>query len=1338
MSFFNSIQQYVTSSVANLSLSPKRFSLSKESSSECPTEDFGNASAGRSASTGSVSSIPGFPKVVPSPGVSTTPSRRKTLEYPKKMVSFRQPTTSAKPSVMFCRRRLSWPEVDQQATSGVQETDGSFFENYTALSWKIQNRQFAACQDSAQGEPPPTESSVGIKPPPAYRIESDEVCITRFCPFSVSISASTSNMEQLYIEVLYTIKFKAGSPGGQTSQYQEELYSYAQKAFRISNEMHKRYLSVASEEKPPIIVLNVVVIEAEGLEAKDANGYSDPYCLLGITTHCDNSNQQLAPNSNMPGTDDSTVLSPVAVMTGILGFSDPYCMLGIQPGNVIPPPPVSPGVAPPLSSRGTNSRALSEGGVECSDGKHDHHEKLRKHHSFRLSFKRKDRREHRDSISSAVPAKFIRATSVRPQTLNPRWNEKFRFDIDDVNSDILHLDIWDHDDESSVFDAVKKLNEVRGVKGLGRFFKQIAQSARSGSQDDFLGCVNIPLQDIPSSGIECWYKLEGRTHRSNIQGKLRLKLWLSKRENRGTSEEEDNWSYIQQQERLYTIFINYEMSQASNNWNGELSQAARNILHKHAMQSDISKLQRATVKWLAYSRIPMMDTKLLYSYLTNLEKLWGNEALSREEEDWLADSFNIFLDYSLQLVRKHRTLFPTRHKSSMTRLEYLLKCLGTLSSMKAFWKCCPFNKEVRGEVTSAVRRGTMEWYDENAKHLSVTRGDPDSRIRALIQVFSAVLVDLRRGLDFYNSIFESSAEVPYFLTIYKQLEKQVLNDLESEINVICKNLKVSELGSETPPLPESAELGTPIFELYFVVQEFASFQEHISNRSNGIMCYYNWFEPAIDKWIDLAKFKALRRIKKGIELNRYCNGELIVKHSTSAVDTTNCFFQVKEFWKQLSWPDVVGSYNLVIKLVEAICECARYYAELTQNKLKETGYYEEQGPFKITDEMCVTINDLEYVRRTLSLLPNELQLDTMLETIEAVDSENFEYREEITSLLDTTINDLESEITVIVSRVGVKMRSPLKKAMFHLAWSPDSLPTSDAITPLLEYLHSHLSSLNSALLPRNFEKVLWSIWEVCLLELGHQTDGSVGDKLAGFYDRLYEALDLLIEFFYADGKGLTFEVLTGELYQAVKERLQYHKTETEQLILLYYNNRLREQSIVESTEYGVLSVRAYYHHDSLCVEVLNAKDVIPLDPNGFSDPFVIVELLPRSLFPNCLEQTTNVQKKTLNPFFDECFEFSVTLEQCRVAGAMILFTVMDHDVLTANDFAGEAFLALSSIPGVNSACNADNFHGLKHVDLPLMHQKNKNHPILQILESRTWDKLAQDFVKKQKPRIAGN
>lgn len=183
---------------------------------------------------------------------------------------------------------------------------------------------------------------------------------------------------------------QVGAPVTSDGNYKEELYLFGQEAFGINSDHHYRMLHAAGEEKPPIVVLSVVVVEAEGLEAKDANGFSDPYCMLGIQ-----------PVSNSPGPQPS----PIA------------------------------------------NRALSEGGYGSQTLSSSNHPELRKHHSFRLSFKRRDGasgdrpdgspgtgrtmptpRAQRDSLGAAqqLPAKFIRATSVRPHTLNPRWNEKFR------------------------------------------------------------------------------------------------------------------------------------------------------------------------------------------------------------------------------------------------------------------------------------------------------------------------------------------------------------------------------------------------------------------------------------------------------------------------------------------------------------------------------------------------------------------------------------------------------------------------------------------------------------------------------------------------------------------------------------------------------------------------------------------------------------------------------------------------------------------------------------------------------------------------------------------------
>lgn len=66
-------------------------------------------------------------------------------------------------------------------------------------------------------------------------------------------------MEHLYMDVLYTIKYKVGADT-ELSAHRDQLYVYAQKAFDVTPEQHRRYMAIVHEEKVSFSPKRIYVI----------------------------------------------------------------------------------------------------------------------------------------------------------------------------------------------------------------------------------------------------------------------------------------------------------------------------------------------------------------------------------------------------------------------------------------------------------------------------------------------------------------------------------------------------------------------------------------------------------------------------------------------------------------------------------------------------------------------------------------------------------------------------------------------------------------------------------------------------------------------------------------------------------------------------------------------------------------------------------------------------------------------------------------------------------------------------------------------------------------------
>lgn len=106
-----------------------------------------------------------------------------------------------------------------------------------------------------------------------------------------------------------------------------------------------------------------------------------------------------------------------------------------------------------------------------------------------------------------------------------------------------------------------------------------------------------------------------------------------------------------------------------------------------------------------------------------------------------------------------------------------------------------------------------------------------------------------------------------------------------------------------------------------------------------------------------------------------------------------------------------------------------------------------------------------------------------------------------------------------------------------------------------------------------------------------------------------------------------------------------------------------------------LSLKYNHRQELLLVKVIRARNLVPRDLNGKSDPYAVLDLVPDLNGEG--QKKTAYKSKTLNPVFNEIFSFQ--LDQSGIADTKLRVAIWDHDFFGEDDFNGEGVVDLSRI-----------------------------------------------------------
>ena len=883
-----------------------------------------------------------------------------------------------------------------------------------------------------------------------------------------------------------------------------------------------------------------------------------------------------------------------------------------------------------------------------------------------------------DDVSSDV-----RTTNTTQSIGELRWNESFALMLG--NETGLCVEVWN---ECTVLEKSKKKTKETRVK-------------------TFAGQCRVGLGKMTEKKI--LFSQDGKSQSGYVTLSIDVKECVAT----GLTEYSDDRKYL-----LYKTLLNeavtYQISRGIPISYGNMETSVETVCTKIADILKLNEFERTAAEWSYFQSVENIieSSGKLEVNLIILNSKWDNQAekTAGQEQRNLLHEINTFYKENLEKIKYILLKIPPRNENAAIQIN---RRFGILQILFLFLKdrdVISPTEDLKSHIINKIKEGVYSWYARTEERI-INKESMQTYVNTL-HTFCQHIIKFIQMLRKYYPGQSSVAKIDISQIAIVAIDPL----LAGEVEMCVQNVSQAKASDEL------------IFSMFSIERKIKLLiKEKNSMKDTDIELHIDfhveWFRQFINKWLNILKKVSVEYVDKVIKYETSLKDIGVGQEnlSSSAYDIAICLYPNYCFHaKMQEYLDTANRIHFSFQVVLLIQETLMRYIQIMGGKISQIVDGSEKNGFKLTTEICQIFNNIHFVKEYLEEVPRKLNTNSG-----DVTESDTRYQNLIKEAEECLGNEKSRVLSVILPHFHTQIKQYLRNLT-----SKENLPVEDAISDLMEWLVANIQICTTQLTQAMFNELLEVLWDLLLDNIYI----IISDKQTSCncHQQIFRAINILYDFFYNDGDGLSLEKIKKELFKNILQKVQLEMINSYDLMLECVRE-FANTNEMKFRSYGKLTFSMVYYEDRCILEtnIMKVENIYNPSSMGKFKPIIEMSVIPKHL--NIEVTQTKPYKFSENIFINEVLH--VPIPQNLFSSIIIKISLFYRDALGIRSecYFGSIHVDTNRIGrGANNlreVINATDNNIGSLVERNFIYPFQEDSEKVKILRKRT-DSVAQGFLKE--------